>query len=125
VSGQSIEELKKDILQLQGEQERESALQKQLLRERDVAWETYVTLDNKATELEVASQAQDVLVRKAVAASPPGLVTARPGATEVGIALVLGLFVGILCGFIVEYFRPVIRKPETTREDRPAETDSV
>jgi len=100
--GDSVEQLRAEILQLQGEYEQESALEKEMQRARDVAWETYTTLDNKANELEVAAQAQDVTVRVAVSAAVPQEATARPSVTSVGVAIVLALIVGAAVAFVAE-----------------------
>ena len=123
--GQSVDELQKEILQLKGEHVQESARERELKRSRDVAWETYTTLDNKAIELEVASQAQDVAVRVAVAATVPELTTARPDITSVGIALVLGLIISVFAAFGLEYLSNGVKKPEVAEADTAAEEKQV
>lgn len=123
--GQSVDELQKEILQLKGEYQQESARERELKRSRDVAWETYTTLDNKAIELEVASQAQDVAVRVAVAATVPELTTARPDITSVGIALVLGLIISVFAAFGLEYLSNGVKKPEVAEADTAAEEKQV
>ena len=123
--GQSVDELQKEILQLKGEHAQESARERELKRSRDVAWETYTTLDNKAIELEVASQAQDVAVRVAVAATVPELTTARPDITSVGIALVLGLIISVFAAFGLEYLSNGVKKPEVAEADTAAEEKQV
>jgi len=123
--GQSVDELQKEILQLKGEYQQESARERELKRSRDVAWETYTTLDNKAIELEVASQAQDVAVRVAVAATVPELTTARPDITSVGIALALGLIISVFAAFGLEYLTNGAKKPEVAEADTAAEEKQV
>ena len=123
--GQSVDELQKEILQLKGEHVQESARERELKRSRDVAWETYTTLDNKAIELEVASQAQDVAVRVAVAATVPELTTARPDITSVGIALALGLIISVFAAFGLEYLTNGAKKPEVAEADTAAEEKQV
>ena len=123
--GQSVDELQKEILQLKGEHVQESARERELKRSRDVAWETYTTLDNKAIELEVASQAQDVAVRVAVAATVPELTTARPDITSVGIAFVLGLIISVFAAFGLEYLSNGVKKPEVAEADTAAEEKQV
>ena len=123
--GQSVDELQKEILQLKGEYQQESARERELKRSRDVAWETYTTLDNKAIELEVASQAQDVAVRVAVAATVPELTTARPDITSVGIALALGLIISVFAAFGLEYLSNGVKKTGVSEADTAAEEKQV
>jgi uncharacterized protein involved in exopolysaccharide biosynthesis len=123
--GQSVDELQKEILQLKGEHVQESARERELKRSRDVAWETYTTLDNKTIELEVASQVQDVAVRVAVAATVPELTTARPDITSVGIAFALGLIISVFAAFGLEYLSNGTKKPEVAEADTAAEEKQV
>ncbi|GAJ04046.1 unnamed protein product, partial [marine sediment metagenome] len=89
--GQSISELREEILQLRGELEQETAKQRELKNSRDIAWETCTTLDSKAAEVRVATLAQDVVVRVAVVAVVPESPVAPRRAMNITIALVLGL----------------------------------
>lgn len=125
ISGQSIDELRQDVLHLQGELEQEYSRQQEALRIRDVAWETYILLDNEVTELELASQAQDVAVSLAVPAVVPNQVSARPDVKSVAVALIVGLIIGVLLAFVVEYFKPEIKQQTLDSEEGPAETDTV
>lgn len=110
--GESVEVLRQEILQLKGEHEKEGALRMELMSARDVAWETFTTLDNKANELEVASQSQDVIVRLAVSAAVPELAAARPSPTSVGVAVVLGLIIGVFAAFAAENWGSAARKQD-------------
>ena len=103
--GQPISELRREILQLRGELEKESARQRELQRSRDIAWETYTTLDSKAAEVKVATLAQDAVVRVAVVAPVPESPVGPHKARNIGIALVVGLVVGVLSAFGIEYFK--------------------
>ena len=103
--GQSISELRQGILQLRGELEQESAKKRDLKKSRDIAWETSTTLDRKAAEVRVATLAQDGVVRVAVVAVVPESPVAPRRAMNIGIALILGLVVGVFGAFGVEYFQ--------------------
>ena len=103
--GQSISELRREILQLRGELEKERARQQELKRARDVAWETYTTLDSKAAEVKVATLAQNAVVRVAVVATVPERPVGPHKGRNIGIALVVGLVIGILSAFGTEYFK--------------------
>ncbi|MFC1981431.1 GumC family protein [Chloroflexota bacterium] len=110
--GQSISELRQEILQLMGELEQELAKQRELKNSRGTAWETCTTLDNKAAEVKVATLVQDIVVRVAGVAVVPESPVAPHRAMNIGIALVLGLIVGVFVAFGVEYFKKTGEKPE-------------
>jgi len=103
--GQSISELRQEILQLRGGLEQESAKQRELKRSRDIAWQTLTTLDSKAAEVRVATLAQDVVVRVAVVAIVPEVAIAPRRVMNITIALVLGLVISVFSAFGVEYFK--------------------
>lgn len=102
---QSIAELRQEILQLKGELEKENAEKQNLERSRDIAWETCTTLENKLAEVRVAMQTQEPVVRVAILATVPDRPVTPRKAMNIGIALVLGLVIGILCAFGAEYFK--------------------
>jgi len=110
--GQSTSELRQEILQLKAELEEESAEQQELERSRDIAWQTYTTLDSKASEVGVAILAQDAVVRVAVVAVVPERPVSPRRVMNIGIALVLGLIAGVFGAFGVEYFKTTEEKPE-------------
>jgi uncharacterized protein involved in exopolysaccharide biosynthesis len=103
--GQKIDELRQEILQLTQELEQENATQKVLTDSRDTAWNTYTTLESKVAEVQVASQARDATVRIAADATVPSAPVSAHKATNIAIALVLGLIVGVFAAFGTEYFR--------------------
>ncbi|MBA7623047.1 hypothetical protein ES703_30438 [subsurface metagenome] len=115
--GQSISELRQEILQLRGELEQEEAKQRELEKSRDIAWETCTTLDSKAAEVKVATLAQDGVVRVAVVAVVPESPVAPRRAMSISIALVLGLVVGVFSAFGVEYFKKTGEKPEEKKDE--------
>jgi len=109
--GQSISELRQDILQLQMKLEQEEAKKNDLTNSRDTAWGTYTTLINKVAEVTVASLAQDVVVRVAATATVPKTPVPTHRVTNIVIALVLGLIVGVFAAFGVQYFRGAGTRP--------------
>lgn len=115
--GQTVEELRQDILQLKRELEQQSAREREIKSSRDIAWQTYTTLANKVAEVEVASQAQDVVTRFAVAAVVPERSIPSHRVTNIGIALVLGLIIGIFGAFGVDYFKNTKIEPKAGRNE--------
>ncbi len=103
--GQSISELRQEILQLSGELEQEEAKQRELESSRDIAWETCTTLNKKAAEVKLATLVKDAVVRVAVVAAVPESPIEPHRVLNIGIALILGLVVGIFGAFGVEYFQ--------------------
>ena len=111
--GQSIDELRQEILQLWAELEQERAKQLELRSSRDIAWEAYQIVAGKVVEAEVAVRAQDAVVRVAEVAVVPEQPVAPRRVMNISIALVLGLVVGVFGAFGVEYFQKTGEKPET------------
>jgi succinoglycan biosynthesis transport protein ExoP len=109
VPGQSISELRQEILELQAELAAESSKQQKLSWSRDIAWETYTTLDSKTVEVQLAAQAQDSVVQLAAVAVVPHKAVSTHKTVNIGIALVLGLVVGVIIAFGIEYFRKPVR----------------
>lgn len=100
---QAMDDLQKDIRGLEAQLEAERATKQKLVQARDLAWETYTTLARKQAELSIASAATGSEVRYA---APPVVPDRRvPGGrlTRVALAAALGLFLGILAAFGVEY----------------------
>ena len=122
IRGQSISELRQEILQLSGELEQEEAKQQELKRSRDVTWQTYTTLDSKVSEVKVAILAQDAVVRVAVVAVVPEEPVAPRRVMNMGIALVLGLIAGVFGAFGFEYFRKPAEKPQAKADEKKVET---
>jgi succinoglycan biosynthesis transport protein ExoP len=107
--GQSISELRQEILELQAELAAESSEEQKLNWSRDIAWETYTTLDSKAVEVQLAAQAQDGVVQLAAIAVVPHKSVSTHKAMNIGIALVLGLVAGVIIAFGIEYFRKPVK----------------
>ncbi len=68
---QTIDTLQQEIRSLQAELEREQAKHRELVRARDLAWETYSTVARKLAELSVASDLTGTVVRRASPAIQP------------------------------------------------------
>jgi succinoglycan biosynthesis transport protein ExoP len=109
VPGQTISELRQGILELQAELAAESAEQQKLSWSRDIAWETYTTLDSKTIEVQLAAQAQDGVVQLAAAAVVPHKAVSTHKTVNIGTALVLGLVAGVIIAFGIEYFRKPVK----------------
>lgn len=109
--GESISELQQEILQLRSSMEQQSAEKQEFQSARDIALQVYTTLHNTTAQLELASQSPDNLVKTVVTAAVPQGPLSAHKKTNMVIALVLGLVVGVFCAFGVEYFRNKREKP--------------
>ncbi len=116
--GQSISELRQEITQLRAELEQETAKGLELESSRDVAWEAFQIVAGKVVEAEVAVRAQDAVVRVAEVAVVPEQPVAPRRVMNIGIALVLGLVVGVFGAFGVEYFQKTGDKPEGGKREQ-------
>jgi capsular polysaccharide biosynthesis protein len=108
--GQSVSELRQEILELKAEQEQEKARQLELETSRDIARETYAVAAGKLLEAEIAPGAQGSLVQVTELAAVPGSPVSAHRVRSIVIALVLGFIVGILAAFVVEYFQKTPKK---------------
>ena len=104
--GQSIGELREEILQLSGELEQEGARKRGLATSRDIAWEAYKTIAGKVVEAEVVTQVPSTVVRVAESAAVPELPVGPNRIMNIVIALIVGLVAGVLGAFGVEWLRP-------------------
>jgi len=128
--GRSIADLRQDVRQLNVDLATEKTKETVAIQSRDAVWETYTVLQKEATGIRLA--APDVALTLAWEAATPqqkGL-SSNLRLMNVAIALVLGLVVGVLVAFGVEYFREPPDRPEreqvsvaATPEDTPGETD--
>jgi uncharacterized protein involved in exopolysaccharide biosynthesis len=107
--GQTISELRQEILELQAELAEENAREQDLIRAMNVAWNTYTTLDSKVAEVQLAAQAQDGVVQLAAVAIVPHKAVSTHKAMNIGIALVLGLVAGVIIALGIEYFREPVK----------------
>jgi succinoglycan biosynthesis transport protein ExoP len=107
--GQTVSELRQEILELQAELAAESSEEQRLSWSRDIAWETYTTLDSKAVEVQLAAQAQDGVIQLASAAVVPHKAVSTHKTVNIGTALLLGLVAGVIIAFGIEYFRKPVK----------------
>jgi uncharacterized protein involved in exopolysaccharide biosynthesis len=105
-----------EVLSMRGDLEEESTRQKELAQQRDLAWSTYTTLSNKEAELKIAAQTEDSQVRLAALASPPVRPVGTSKLKNTAIAAALGLFLGVVAAFAIEYFK----QPPVEPAGRPA-----
>jgi len=97
-----------------------------LVQTRDLAWETYTTLTRKAAEANLAAQTKDTQIRFI----SPALVPTRPEGPRklviIALAGVIGVILGIVAAFAVDYLEslgidlPTLRKPAPNQSQTPA-----
>jgi uncharacterized protein involved in exopolysaccharide biosynthesis len=111
---ETIGNLQEEVRQLQAQLAQEQAREKELTEARDLAWDTYSTLEVKAAELRIAAALPDVEVRFASPALAP---EAEGGGTiagsvpshllrNVGLAAIVGLILGTGVAFFLHYYDP-------------------
>jgi len=93
-----------DILRLEQDLEKEVAREKELKRARDLAWDTYQALARKMDEANVAAQTMGSEVKFAMPAIEPRNPVAPRKMMNTAIAGMLGLMIGLLGVFGMEYF---------------------
>jgi uncharacterized protein involved in exopolysaccharide biosynthesis len=108
---EAIASLQEEERQLQVLLAQEQAREKELIRARDLAWDTYSTLEVKAAELRIAAEITDVEVRFASPAIASILIndhndTPSNLTRNVGLAAAVGLIAGIGTAFFLEYYDP-------------------
>ena len=92
-----------DILHLQEQLEMEQARETELLRARDLAWQTFTTVARKADEVSVAVQTAGSEVKFAVPAIEPADPVLPKKTQNAVIAGALGLILGVFGAFAMEY----------------------
>jgi uncharacterized protein involved in exopolysaccharide biosynthesis len=100
-----LAELEPEILSLQEAVQAIHTQQERLNRDRDIARETYMTLANKVEEARIAAQDEAGEVRLASRAATPTQPAGPRKMMNVAIAAFLGLFLGVLLAFFVEYWQ--------------------
>ena len=93
-----------DILRLESELEEEEARRLELERARDLAWQTYRALARKADEVNVAAETVGSEVKFAMPAIKPSSPVAPRKVMNTALGLMLGLVIGVLGAFGLEYF---------------------
>jgi capsular polysaccharide biosynthesis protein len=115
-TGQSVSELRQEILELKAEQEQEKARQLELETAKDIAWESYVAAASSLLEAEIAPGSQGAIVQITELAVVPTSPVSTHRVMNIVIALVLGLIVGILVAFVVAYFQKTPKKTRTIKK---------
>jgi capsular polysaccharide biosynthesis protein len=102
----AVEKLHDEVDALRAELEQEEAQQRELTRARDLAWDTYSTLADKATEVEIAADVGGSQVRFAAQAVPPLSPAGPKKKQSIALAAMVGLMIGVVGAFGVEYLTP-------------------
>lgn len=102
----AIEKLHDEVDALRADLEKEEAEQRELTRARDLAWDTYSTLADKATEVEIAADVGGSQVRFAAPAVPPLSPAGPKEKQSIALAAAVGLMIGVAGAFGVEYLAP-------------------
>ena len=103
---QAIDELQAELRALQSELAKEEAVHRELTRARDLAWETYSTLQLKADELSIATGMRDVQVRFVSSAAEPVGSTGRGALSDLVLAAALGFLLSAGMVFVIHYINP-------------------
>jgi len=99
----AIEAFSPEILRLQEELQQEYTEKDRLVRARDVARETYLAVSRKVDEVRIAAASEDSGVQIVSQAVTPERPVAPRKKLNIAIAGVLGLMVGVLGAFALEY----------------------
>ena len=94
-----------EIKALQGQIQEANVQSARLTRQRDLAQSFYTTLGQKVGETRIAAQDTSGRVRLASAAAVPDEPVGAKRLTSTALAAALGLFVGVVAAFAIEYFR--------------------
>lgn len=100
---QEIETLTTEMQLLQAQLEAELDHEQELLRQRDLARDTYSTLARKETEVGLAAQTSGTEVRLASPAATPARPAGPRTLLNTAIAGTLGLMLGVSAVFLMEY----------------------
>lgn len=105
--GATIDRLNREIVELEAALDRENRQRQDLTLARDLAWQTYSSLATKVEEMDLAAQlpGREVFVTApATAATALGRQLSRW--ITIALAAFIGLMVGIVGAFAVEYLSP-------------------
>ena len=100
-----IEKWTTELQSLQARLEAEQAHQKDLERQRDMAWDTYAQLAKKAVEVEVAAESGGTEVRVASLALPPAKPVSTRKLLNTALAGMVGLMLGVFAVFAAEWWQ--------------------
>jgi len=76
--------------------EQDDAMSRQLTATRDAAWQTYLALVNKLREVQVEQAVTAKEVQVAFEPLPPARPSAPNTAMNIGLGLVVGVFLGVV-----------------------------
>lgn len=101
---QAIDRLEKEIQALEAQQEAESARRQQLLQNRDLAWSTLITLQNKDAEFDLTVTATNSEVRLAAPAVEPVEPVRGPSLlTTTALAGIVGGMLAVFIAFFANF----------------------
>jgi uncharacterized protein involved in exopolysaccharide biosynthesis len=108
-----------EIMALQGKIQESNTENARLTRQRDMAQNVYTTLSQKVGETRIATQDTSGRVRLASAAAVPEKPLGGK-LKNTAIAAILGLFLGVVAAFAIEYFK----QPQVEPQASPVSTSS-
>jgi uncharacterized protein involved in exopolysaccharide biosynthesis len=112
---QEIAQLEDDVRALQAEVSRLNGLKADLLRERELALQTYTNLLSKEQELEIATASEGSEVRFASLALPPSKPISPKKSMNAAIGLAIGAVLGVFGAFLFDYVGMGRRGDKVTR----------
>ena len=102
---QEAQGLEPDILSFQERLQAVQTEEERLTTDKELARDTFMTLSRKVTEASIAAQDTTGGVRLASRATAPEEPTSPSKLLNTAVAGVLGLMVGVLVAFAIEYWR--------------------
>lgn len=100
----ALNELQNEVRHLQADLTKEQAKKEELSRAREIAWQTYTTMADKSAEVNIGSSLASSLVRLASTTSF-ALPRDRDIFQQAAIAGLLGLILGIVATFVLEFYQ--------------------
>lgn len=110
--GKIVDQMQREVTQLQSQLEQATAMKQDLIRARDLAFSSYSTLASKVTELNIASRTRGTVVRQAVPAVPPERPVAPRKARNAVLGSMLGLMIAVGFAFYREFTDDTLRNEE-------------
>jgi uncharacterized protein involved in exopolysaccharide biosynthesis len=99
----AIDKLEDEIDQLQAQLEQENATKQELVRARDLAWETYSTLARKMAEVSISSAVTGTEVKFAISAVEPTFPIGPSKKKNIVLAGIVGLMLSGGLALLLEY----------------------
>ncbi|NLG49037.1 MAG: hypothetical protein GX552_02855 [Chloroflexi bacterium] len=101
---ETLDQLQNEVRLLQAELTQEQSKREELTKTREIAWQTYTTMSEKSAEVNIGSSLASSVVRLATTTSY-ALPQDRELLQQVVIAGVLGMILGIVAAFVIEYYQ--------------------